>query len=179
MKPRSFYLLLHPRPVALITTLCPNGRPNVAPIAWITPVSEEPPTLAFAVDKENYTYQCLEHCNEAVVNIPSLEMAELVMKLGSVSGREVDKFKEFSLEIENSKSVKPPRIATCIGWIECKVMNKLDVGEVGLFICQVLEYEAKEGTSTEWGWNLSRVSPLLHVGGRSFAGIGKRIFVKK
>ena len=178
-KPRSFYYLLHPRPVVLVTTKCPNGKFNVAPIAWITPVSEEPPTIAFAVDRENYTYQCLESHGEAVINVPSLEMAELVMSLGSVSGKDVDKFQRFGLETTKSSRVEPPRIASCIGWIECRVLNKVEVGEVGLFICEVLEYDVREGVATEWGWDLSKVSPLLHVGGRSFAGVGRRVFVRK
>ncbi|NPA97373.1 MAG: flavin reductase family protein [Crenarchaeota archaeon] len=178
-KPRSFYYLLHPRPVVLVTSKCPNGRFNVAPIAWITPVSEEPPTLALAVDKENYTYQCLETCPELVINIPSLDMAELVMELGSVSGRNVDKIAKFGVRTARSSKVEPPRIEGCIGWIECKVSQKLDVGEVGLFICEVLEYDTAPNTSTDWGWDLSRTSPLLHVGGRSFAGVGRRIFVRK
>lgn len=179
MKPRNFYSLLHPRPVVLVTTLCPNERVNVAPIAWVTPVAEDVPAVALAVDRDTYTHQCIEYCREAVLNVPPPEMAELVMELGSVSGRNVDKVSRFGLRTIASTRVRPPRLSNCIGWLECRVMDSRDVGEVRLYIMEVLEYESRDDVSTVWGWDLNKVSPLLHVGGSLFATIGRRIFVKR
>ena len=179
MKPRSFYSLLHPRPVVLVTTLCPNNRVNVAPIAWVTPVAEDLPSVALAIDRESYTHQCLEHCGEAVLNVPPVDMAELVMELGSVSGRDVDKTSRFGLETVSSSRVKPPRLANCIGWLECRVVDRRDVGEVRLYVMEVLEYEARDDVATPWGWDLSKTSPLLHVGGTLFAAVGRRISARK
>ncbi|MCI4446900.1 MAG: flavin reductase, partial [Pyrobaculum sp.] len=53
----KFYRLLHPRPTVVIASKCPNGRINLMPASWNTPVSEEPPTVAVAVEKEAYTHQ--------------------------------------------------------------------------------------------------------------------------
>ncbi len=178
-KPKSFYLLLHPRPVIVVSTRCPNGRVNLAPIAWITPVAEDEPTIALAVDRSNYTCECIEYCKEAVINIPSIDQAEIVYKLGTTSGREVDKVSSLGIKLESSNKVSVPRWADALGWIEVKLRSSIDIGEVRLFIMDVLDYYAKQDAVTEWGWNLSRTSPLLHVAGRAFASVGRRVFVQR
>jgi len=175
-KPRSFYYLLHPRPVVIVVSRCPNGRVNATPISWITPVSEEPPTIALCIDRENYILQCIEHCGEASINIPSTDSVDTVYGLGTVSGREVDKVKEFGLDLEPCNKVSVPRISKCIGWLETKLVKRVDVGEVALLVMEVLDSYAKSECVTQWGWDVSRCSPLLHGAGRAFYSVGRRYF---
>jgi len=178
VKPRSFYYLLHPKLVAIVITKCPNGRINAMPAAWIMPVSEEPPTIAIAIDRESYTFQCLEYCNEASINIPSLQYADVVYRLGTVTGRKVDKIEMFKLALEKSKSISVPIWRDAIGWIEGRIQQYIDVGEVRLYIFEVIVYYAKADAAGEWGWMLNKASPLYHVIGRTFATICKTIRLK-
>ena len=178
-RPKSFYYLLHPRPVALVVTLCEGGKVNAMPASWITPVSEEPPTIAVAIDRESYTFQCIEYSKEATFNIPSTQHADLIYKLGTVSGREVDKVKQFNLRIGKANKVSAPIWLDAIGWLEGKLMSYIDVGEVRLYIFEVLDYYAKADAVSEWGWQLKSVSPLLHGSGRGFHAVGKLILASK
>jgi flavin reductase (DIM6/NTAB) family NADH-FMN oxidoreductase RutF len=178
-RPRHFYYLLHPRPVAVIVTLCEGGKVNAMPASWITPVSEEPPTVAVAIDRESYTHKCLEHSKEATVNIPSQEHVNLVYMLGTVSGKDVDKVKVFNLRLGKANKVSAPIWLDAIGWMETRVMNSIDVGEVRLYILKVLDYYAKSEFVSEWGWRLDKVSPLLHGSGRGFHMVGKLILAKQ
>ncbi len=173
IKPKNFYFLLHPRPVVIVMTRCPNGKVNAMAASWITPVSEEPPTIAIAIDREAYTVECLEHCPELTVNVPSVELVNTVYKLGTLSGRSVDKVRELGLKLGNAKRVSVPIWLDAIGWLECRVLKNDDVGEVRLYIAEVLEYYAKAEAASEWGWNTVKVSPLLHGVGKSFYGVGK------
>uniref|UniRef100_A0A7J3QE98 Flavin reductase family protein n=1 Tax=Ignisphaera aggregans TaxID=334771 RepID=A0A7J3QE98_9CREN len=177
-KPRKFYYLLHPRPVVVIVTQCPEGKVNAMPASWITPVSEEPPTIAVAIDKSSFTSQCLEHSNEATINIPSLNYVELLYKLGTVSGREVDKVSEFKLKLIKSKIISTPRWADAIGWLEAKVNRYIDIGDVRLYIFEIIEYGIRKDVGNEWGWNVYKANLVHHGIGKGFYTIGRPIIAK-
>jgi len=174
-----FYLLLHPRITVLVVTRCPNGRSNIMPVSWVTPLSEEPPTLGIAIDRESYTFECLEYCNEFTVNIPPHDKADLVYALGTISGRSVDKVREFNIKLLRGKNVSADVWSDALGIIECKIINKIDVGEVRFYIGEVVSAYAKSEYMTQSGWNFMRTNVLLHGWGRTFYLVGKRVIAKK
>uniref|UniRef100_A0A7C4FGY0 Flavin reductase family protein n=1 Tax=Ignisphaera aggregans TaxID=334771 RepID=A0A7C4FGY0_9CREN len=178
-RPRSFYYLLHPRPVVVIVTLCESEKVNAMPASWVTPVSEEPPALVVAIDRENYTFKCIEHSKEATFNIPPQEHVNIVYGLGTTSGRSVDKVKMFSLRLGKANKVSAPIWLDAVGWIEGRVLSRVDVGEVALYIFEVLDYYAKPDAVSEWGWKLDKVSPLHHGSGRGFHTVGRLILASK
>ncbi len=171
-----FYYTLHPRPTILIVTKCPNGRVNVMPASWNMPVSEEPPTIAIAIDKEAYTHKCLEYHGEATINIPSINQVNLIYELGRVSGSEVDKVARYNVKLEESESVSVPRIADSLASLEVRVYKKLDVGEVTLFVFEVLRTYVNKDYYTRWGWDFRKTNIALHGAGRAFYTVGQ--FVK-
>uniref|UniRef100_A0A7C5TGV8 Flavin reductase family protein n=1 Tax=Ignisphaera aggregans TaxID=334771 RepID=A0A7C5TGV8_9CREN len=177
-KPRKFYYLLHPRPVVVIITQCPEGKVNAMPASWITPVSEDPPTIAISIDKSSFTSECLKHSNEATINIPSLNHVELLYKLGTVSGREVDKVSEFKLKLIKSKMISTPRWADAIGWLEAKVNRYIDIGDVRLYIFEIIEYGIRKDVGSEWGWNTYKANLVHHGIGKGFYTIGRLIIAK-
>ncbi|MEN2999552.1 MAG: flavin reductase family protein [Acidilobaceae archaeon] len=171
----KFYYVLHPSPTVVLFTVCPNERVNAMPASWNMPVSEEPPTVAVAVDRESFTFQCLEHRREATINVPHSGQASLVYALGSVSGREVDKVAKFGLRLEESRYVKPPRWADAIASMEGRLHAMMDVGEVRLYVFEILATYVRRDLYTRWGWDTSKVSPLLHGAGRTFYEVGKML----
>lgn len=166
-----FYRLLHPRPTVIITSECPDGKVDLMPASWNAPVSEEPPTIVVAVDESSYTLQCLEHSGEAAINIAPLEMADLAYKLGSTGGRSLDKAKAFNFALMKGDIIRTPGVAGSIAVYECRIEQKVDVGEVRLYIFRVLKVKALKDAVDEWEAKLERANPLLHGAGRSFYGV--------
>jgi flavin reductase (DIM6/NTAB) family NADH-FMN oxidoreductase RutF len=176
----KFYRLLHPRPTVVITSKCPNGRINLMPASWNTPVSEEPPTVAVAVEKEAYTHQCLQHHKYATLNILPIDAVDLIYKLGTTSGRHVDKVSQFGVKLVPSQKVDVPRLADAIAVYEAEVYKDVEVGEVMLYIFHVLETWVAPGVADQWGFDFKKVNLPLHSAGRAFYKVDPRpVYAKK
>lgn len=116
-----------PQLVGLVTTIDRANRPNVATFAWIMSTSHDPELIAVSVSRQRYTYECLT--DEFVVNLPTKQLLEQVWAVGTLSGRNVDKFQAIGLTPIPAEVVKPPRIAECPTHIECRIIDKLDTGD--------------------------------------------------
>jgi flavin reductase (DIM6/NTAB) family NADH-FMN oxidoreductase RutF len=174
-----FYYMIHPRPTLFIISRCPDGKVNIMPASWNMPVSEEPPTVAISVYREAYTYKCLEYSGEASLNVPSWEHLDLAYKLGTTSGHDIDKIKEFNIRLGKAKKINTPIWLDAIGIMEAKVLEAYNVGECRLYIFEIKEIYAREVLFTRYGWNFKKTNLLLHNMGRTFYKIGEMKRAKK
>ncbi len=60
---------------------------------------------------------------ECVGALPAVDLIEKTEKIGSCSGSDYDKFKEFSLTKGNAKEVNAPLIRECYANIECRITD--------------------------------------------------------
>lgn len=159
--------LLHPYNATLVSCRGKDGKPNVLAIAWIIPVSVDPPLLAMSIRPERYSHKLISETKEFVVNIPTFQLAKKVLGCGRLSGRDHNKFDEFSLETKSAKKVSPPIIKDCIAHIECKLTKSLEAGDHTLMIGKVVAaYVTKD--YFEEVYDLSKVRHCLHVGKNYF-----------
>ncbi len=171
----NFYYIMHPRPVAIVTVEH-EGKVNMCAVAWFTPVSEEPPLVAVAIGKEAYTSELILKSREFAINLVTEDLTDLVWKVGTSSGRKVDKVKEFGVKLEKCNSISAPRLANAAAWVECRVKDVVDAGECYLFIASVEGVYARSDLIDERGrWRVN-VPILLHAGGRVFVVPGKRVY---
>ena len=133
---------MYPRPVVLITCIDSSGKPNIIPMAWTMPTSFDPPLIAISIALKRYSYKLITETREFVINIPSKKLAKQIDYLGSVSGKDIDKFKKSSLTASPAKIVKPPLINECIGHLECELVLKLETGDHMIFVGKVVAAEA-------------------------------------
>ncbi len=62
---------------------------------------------------------------------------------GTVSGKEVDKFKESNIIPVAGQKVDAPLIDECVGHIECRVVNQYNIGDHILFVGKVVAASAR------------------------------------
>lgn len=115
------FTLMEPGPVVLVTTN--NGqRNNIMAISW-TMVVDFTPRFALTTGPWNYSYAALRKTRECVIAIPTVDLIDKVVGVGTCSGAETDKFERFGLTPVKAKLVRPPLIRECLANIECKVVD--------------------------------------------------------
>ena len=125
-----------PQPVALICTPRPDGGTNLAPVAWWTYLESEPPMMGFSMAKESYTCELVSASGKVAICLPSEIIADEVLKCGSVSGREVDKTKEYGIKLSGNELKYP--VHNKLVYL-CTVSQKVIVGDCVFFVCDLNE----------------------------------------
>ncbi len=143
MKKKSFplsrvYGLLEPGPVVLLTT-ARRGRNNVMTMSWHTMLDFEPPLIGCVVSNRDYTFNILKATRECVIAIPSVELAEKVVRIGNTSGRDTDKFEKFDLRTAPASVVNAPLVEACFANLECRVADTYMVNKYNFFVLEVVK----------------------------------------
>lgn len=131
------YRLLEPGPVVLLTT-ARGGKANVMTMSWHMMVDFDPPIVACIISNRGFTFGILKKTKECVINIPAADLAKKVVACGNVSGRRLDKFRNFRLTRTPADRVSAPLISECFANLECKVIDASMAGKYNLFILQVI-----------------------------------------
>lgn len=122
------FMLIEPGPVILVTT-SHKGRNNMMTISWHM-VMDFTPKIAMTTGPWNYSFQALINSKECVLAIPTVDLAEKVVGIGSCSGAEVDKFQKFGLTALPAAEVKAPLVSECLACLECRVTEYLEAHDI-------------------------------------------------
>jgi len=118
---RQAFTLIEPGPVVLVTTN--DGRKNnVMTITW---------TMARGFDAEfammtgpwNHSFAALQRTRECVLAIPTADLIDIAVGVGTCSGKDVDKFEKFGLTPLKAAQVQAPLIKECLANVECRVVE--------------------------------------------------------
>jgi flavin reductase (DIM6/NTAB) family NADH-FMN oxidoreductase RutF len=121
LKMAKAFTLLESGPVVLVTTH--DGRKdNIMTISW-TMVLDFTPEFAIATGEWNYSYTALRKHKECVIAVPTVDMLDTVVGIGTCSGADTDKFARFKLTAVRGRVVSAPLIEECIANIECRVVD--------------------------------------------------------
>jgi flavin reductase (DIM6/NTAB) family NADH-FMN oxidoreductase RutF len=150
------YLLggVGPRPIALVSTLSPNGAPNLAPFSFYNAFGANPPTIAFSPSRrvrDNTTKDTLgnlQALGECVVQAVTYSMVQQVNVASMEYPPDVDEFAKSGLTPMKSDLVKPFRVAESPFQMECRVQQIIELGgkagSGNLVICEVVKFHVDE-----------------------------------
>lgn len=115
------FTLIEPGPVVLVTTH--DGKhDNIMTISW-TMVMDFTPVFAITTGEWNHSFAALQKNRECVIAIPTVDLLDKVVGIGTCSGADTDKFARFALTPVQARLVRPPLIKECLANIECKVID--------------------------------------------------------
>lgn len=123
-----------PRPIAWVSTISAEGRPNLAPFSFFQGVTSNPPTLLFIPvnnrdGSKKDTVRNIEQVPEFVVNIVPHALAETMNASSAALPYGESEFGMLGIASAPATKVKPPRVAAAPVAFECTLDRIVNVGE--------------------------------------------------
>lgn len=167
--------LVEPGCVVLVTSGTLEN-PNVMTFSWQTPVNTADPCLVLLVISHiRYSYELIKQNRQLVINVPGEGLLEQTHFVGTVTGKNTDKFKETGLTPIAAKLVEPPLIEQCAGHLECQVVDIFKMQTHDLLICRVLRAVA-DADLFDGRWIPEKFHTLHYLSGNIY-GVMERTVV--
>ncbi|PIG92532.1 flavin reductase family protein [Gloeocapsopsis sp. IPPAS B-1203] len=193
MEPRAPYHLLTsivaPRPIAWVSTISQDGKPNLAPYSFFNAVAGFPPTIMFSVSyrqtkepKEKDTLRNVREVKEFVCHIVDETMANAMIETAVDLPYGINEFEIAQLTTIPATDVQPLRIADAAVAMECQVTQIVPVeGATNVMVLgRVLRFHVREDLyRPEMGLvDTVRMKPITRLGGAvEYTKIGELFFL--
>ena len=190
ISPREAYSLIAgsvtPRPIALVSTLSPDGRPNLAPFSFFNAGGSHPPSLVFSVTPSRSgsakdTLRNIQETGEYVVHICSHHVRE-AMNLTSTtlpygeSEWDISPFTPVACV-----KVRPPRAQECPIAMECRLFQVVPhghgPGSANYVIGEVVYFHVSPDILTEGTIDPQKLDVIGRLGGDGYVRVsGSAVF---
>ena len=164
---REFIPLMQPSRPVLVTSRFANGRFNVAPFSWCTPVSQDPPMLALALLTTPRRQRSLINIlrdGQFVVNMPGPDLASRLVASSYWYPKGVNKLEQLGFETSPAQTMELPLLSECRAHMECRLVQSIVTGDHTTLIADVV---AASYDPAAYGHgmllDLDHAAPLLHL----------------
>ncbi|MFM7603813.1 MAG: flavin reductase family protein [Prosthecobacter sp.] len=155
--------LVTPRPIALTTTMDPDGRVNAAPFSFFNVLGDSPPIVGLCpgdrspgVPKD--TARNIRLTQEFVVNLVDENIAEKMNQCAASLPAGENELLYVGLNPLPCSVVKPPRIAESPASHECRCHSILELASNRLIIGEVLRAHVRDGIFDPQTWLVNPVN---------------------
>jgi len=143
-----------PRPIAFVSTIDAEGRPNLSPFSFFNAFGANPPVVVFSPSRRGmdastkHTYDNVKVVPEVVINVVTFEMTQKVSDASADFPKGVNEFEMVGFTMLPSELVKPFRVKESPVQFECRVMQVIETGTGkaagNLVICEILRMHVNE-----------------------------------
>lgn len=150
-------------PIALVTTVDPEGRVNVAPKSWISHMCRQPKLLVIGCSRTHHTAANLLATGECVLNFPGERLAHQTWDAHHFLEPSHDELSRRGFTGIPSEKVAPPRLQECRAHIEGRLESVKWYGEeCVLFIEEVARSVDSEVAAAPDPYAMLR--PIFYMG---------------
>ncbi|MFC5609568.1 flavin reductase family protein [Variovorax soli] len=178
--------LIVPRPIALVTTLGPDGTVNAAPFSMFNMLGEEPPIVMISVNRLTDgslkdTAANIVRTREFVVHLSDEAMAAKMHQCGERLPPDMSELAHAGLTPAPCTQVAPPRIAQAPVAFECNLWETLETESRQIFIGRVLRLHARDGLidTERWRVRLQEYFPVGRFGASFYVTTRDRFSLEK
>lgn len=170
-----------PRPIAWVSTLSPEGIPNLAPYSFFNAVAGAPPTVMFSAGRRasgepKDSLKNAQATGEFVVNLVDEALAEAMNETSADWEHGISEFDTAGLSAAPSNLVTPPRVANAPVALEAKVTQIISVeGSTSTMVLgRVLQVHVSEALFADDGLvHAERLRPVARMGRNEYTTLGK------
>ncbi len=183
------YLLgsIGPRPIAFVSTVDEEGRPNLSPFSFFNVFSANPPILIFSPARrvrDNTTKHTLDNViklKEVVINVVTYGMVQQMSLSSTEYKKGENEFIKAGLTMLESDLVKPFRVGESPVQFECKVTKVEPLGKEGgagnLVFCEVVKIHLDPLILDENGSiDQLKIDQVARMGGNWYSRANKGLF---
>jgi flavin reductase (DIM6/NTAB) family NADH-FMN oxidoreductase RutF len=129
---------IEPGPIVLVSSSW-KGESDIMTMGWHMIMGEDPSLIGCYIWTENHSYEIIKKSKECVINVPTVDIAATVVRIGNCHGGKIDKFEEFKLTPLPGEKVKAPLIKECFANFECKLIDTSLIKKYSLFVFEVVK----------------------------------------
>jgi flavin reductase (DIM6/NTAB) family NADH-FMN oxidoreductase RutF len=153
LPPRDCYKLLVstvvPRPIALVTTINPEGRVNAAPFSFFNAIGSDPPIVVLGIGDRvpgipKDTARNIRATHEFVVNLVDEALGRQMNICAIDFPAEMNELHAADLPCVPSVDVRPPRVGSSPVSLECREVSTVELGRNRVILGQVLRLHIRD-----------------------------------
>lgn len=165
-----------PRPIALVSTVSPEGVVNLAPFSFFNAIAYDPPTLVLGISrsagwKAKDTLANIEATCEFVVNVVVDDIAAAMNATAAEYPADVDEFQVSGLTAVPSEVVRPPGVAESPVNMECRLNQVIAIGDASahaLVIGEIALMRIRDDIISGHRIDHSRLKPVGRLAGNMY-----------
>jgi len=145
---------ISPRPIAFVSTIDKNGKPNLAPFSFFNAFGANPPIIIFSPSRRGrdnttkHTFENVKEVPEVVINVVNFAMVQQCNLASNELEKGINEFEKAGFTTSKSDKVKPSRVKESPVQMECKVIQIIETGHEGgagnLVICEIIKMHINE-----------------------------------
>ncbi|MEM8878101.1 MAG: flavin reductase family protein [Pseudomonadota bacterium] len=173
-----FKALVVPRPIGWISSLAPDGTPNLAPYSYFNAFGDRPYIVGFSSSGVKDSQTNVEATGEFVCCLAVHALKEQMNASSAMVGTEVDEFALAALTPAPSQIVKPARVAESPVALECRYLQSvqlkgLDGAASGstLVLGQVVGIHIDDTLIEDGKVDITKARPLARLGYMDYATV--------
>jgi flavin reductase (DIM6/NTAB) family NADH-FMN oxidoreductase RutF len=123
-------------PIVLLSSAW-RGETNIMTLGWHMMIGWD--QVGAYIWDANHSFDLIRKSKACVINVPTVDMVDAVVKIGNSTGAEIDKFEAFGLTPVKASKVSAPLIGECYASFECRLSDDSLINSRGLFIWDVVK----------------------------------------
>ena len=173
--------LVVPRPIALVTTLSPEGVVNAAPFSFFNMFSDEPPIVILGVNLRNDgtekdTTRYIQANGEYVIHIVSEEDGHAMNVCATEFPEDISEIDIAGFTLKPSRKVAPPTIVEAAAALECRLHSVIPFSEKrAIIVGEVVQIKARAGIvdPAKLYVDVKKYRPMARLFGNLYATLGE------